>query len=244
LLPYRGLLETLVVPSNTIAHHIGSHSAIEYLLEVFTTYQQCTPYFRHVSDFAAWGKLEALNLSASTLFKEDLFVRIVQDQCSDTLLAANYCLELLRLGTGSKLLQEDLILFIRYTNPIVDAFLLVGLNCGALGSILLLARHLRGRMQVSGATQVMPLVITRLLANIYVPVCYFDRAIVWGQMYPCFDASGALLSCPLSQRTRAFSRCEAALGVECCTFLLRGTRKTLSLCFQDCSRSKNLRHLC
>ena len=87
-----------MVPSNTITHHIGSHSAIEYLLEVFTTYQQCTPYFRHVSDFAAWGKLEALNLSASTLFKEDVVVRFVQDQCSDALLAAAYCLELLRLG--------------------------------------------------------------------------------------------------------------------------------------------------
>ncbi len=124
----RRLQETLLVPSNTIAQHISSHSAIKYLLEVFTTYEQCMPYFRHVSDFAAWGKLEfeALNLSATTLFKEDLFVRIVQDQCSDTLLAANHCLALLRFGTGSKLLQEDLILFIRYTNPVADAFLLVG----------------------------------------------------------------------------------------------------------------------
>jgi len=157
-----------VVPSNTITHHIGSHSAIEYLLEVFTTYQQCTPYFRHVSDFAAWGKLEALNLSASTLFQKDLFVRIVQDQCSDTLLAANYCLELLRFGTGSKLLQEDLILFIRYTNPVVDAFLLVGLNSRALGSVLLLARHIGDRMEAAGAPQLMPLTPLQMLCAIQV----------------------------------------------------------------------------
>ncbi len=216
-----------MVPSNTIAHHIGSHSAIEYLLEVFTTYQQCTPYFRHMSDFAAWGKLKALNLSASTLFKKDLFLRIVQDQCSDTLLAANYCLELLRFGTGSKLLQEALILFIRYTNPAVDAFLLVGLNCRALGSVLLLARHLRDRMKAAGATQVMPLVITRLLAN---TLCTYvtlterqsrDRCIP-AMLEQKALASRALLSCPLSQRIRAFSRFQATLGVECCSYLLRG----------------------
>jgi len=152
-----------VVPIHTIAQHTASHSAIEYLLEVLTTYQQCTPYFRHMGDFAAWGDLEALNLSASTLFKKDFFLRIVQHQCSDTLLAANYCLELLRFGTGSKLLQEALILFIRYTNPAVDAFLLVGLDSRALGSVLLLARHLRDGMEATGATQLIPL--TRLLAS-------------------------------------------------------------------------------
>ncbi len=156
------------MPSNTIAHHIGSHSAIEYLLEVFTTYQQCTPYFRHSADFAAWGKLKKLNLSASTLFEKDLFVRIVQDQCSDTLLAANYCLELLRFGTGSKLLQEDLILFIRYTNPVVDAFLLVGLNSRAFGSVLLLARHIGDRMEAAGAPQLMPLTPLQMLCAIQV----------------------------------------------------------------------------